>query len=75
VRWLRWDLPERPLPKHPVRDSAIVYLVMAALIVIVGVATGGSASRAVIIAALFYAAAMAWAWLRWRQKLRGRERP
>jgi hypothetical protein len=75
VRWLRWDLPERPLPKHPVRDSAIVYLVMAVVIVVVGVATGGSPARAVIIAALFYAAAMAWALVRWRQKLRGRERP
>jgi hypothetical protein len=74
VKRLRWDMPERrPAPKHPIRDSALVYALMAVVIVVVGVATGGSLGRSLVIAALFYAAAMAWAVVRWRQKLRDEE--
>jgi hypothetical protein len=73
VKRLRWDTPNRPVPKHPIRDSALVYLLMAAVIVGLSVATGGSVGRAVVVAALFYVAAMAWAVLRWRQKLRDEE--
>ena len=74
MRRLRWETPGRPVPKHPIRDSALVYLLMAVLVVVVGVATGGSFARSVVVASLFYAAAMAWAWVRWRQKLREGER-
>jgi hypothetical protein len=74
VKRLRWETPERrPVPKHPVRDSALVYALMAAVIVGVGVATGGSIGRSLVIAVLFYVAAMAWAVFRWRQKLRDEE--
>ena len=74
MKRLRWDAPERrPVPKHPIRDSALVYALMAAVIVVVGVATGGSLGRSLVIAALFYAAAMAWAVVRWRQRLRDEE--
>jgi uncharacterized membrane protein YhaH (DUF805 family) len=61
------------VPKHPIRDSALVYLLMAAVIVGISVATGGSIGRAVVVAALFYVAAMGWAWMRWRQRLRDEE--
>jgi uncharacterized membrane protein len=71
VKRLRWDAPERPpLTKHPLRDSALVYLLMAAVIVGVGVGTGGSVGRSVVTAVVFYAAAMAWAAFRRRQRLR-----
>ena len=73
MKRLRWDTPKRPVPKHPIRDSALVYLLMAAVIVVISVATGGSVGRAVVVAALFYVAAMAWAVVRWRQKLRDEE--
>jgi hypothetical protein len=73
VKRLRWDTPRRPVPKHPIRDSALVYLLMAAVIVLISVATGGSVGRAVVVAALFYVAAMAWAVVRWRQRLRDEE--
>jgi hypothetical protein len=72
-RRLRWDLPERPLPKHPYRDSAILYGVLAGIIVAVGAATGGSVPRAIVTAAIFWVAAMGWASMRWRQRLRGKE--
>ncbi len=70
MRWLRWNLPERPVPKHPIRDSALVYGFMAALIVVVTAATGGSVARSVVAAAIFYAAVMGWAWWRWRARMR-----
>ena len=73
MKRLRWETPDRPVPKHPIRDSALVYALMAAVIVVVGVATGGSLGRSLVIAALFYAAAMAWAVVRWRQRLRDEE--
>jgi hypothetical protein len=43
------------------------------VIVGISVATGGSIGRAVVVAALFYVAAMGWAWMRWRQRLRDEE--
>jgi hypothetical protein len=73
VKRLRWETPRRPVPKHPIRDSALVYLLMAAVIVGLSVATGGSIGRAVVVAVIFYVAAMAWAVMRWRQKLRDGE--
>ena len=74
MKRLRWETPDRPVPKHPIRDSALVYLLMAAVIVGLSLATGGSIGRAVVVAALFYAAAMAWAVYRWRQRLREEEK-
>ena len=74
MKRLRWETPIRPVPKHPIRDSAFVYLLMAAVIVGLSLATGGSIGRAVVVAALFYAAAMAWAVVRWRQRLREEEK-
>jgi Flp pilus assembly protein TadB len=73
VKRLRWAGPERELPKRPIRDSAIAYAVMAAVIVGLGAVTGGSLGRSLVVAVLFYAAAMAWALVRWRRKLREEE--
>jgi Flp pilus assembly protein TadB len=74
MRRLRWTMPERQTPKHPIRDSAIVYAGFAVVIVAVSVATGGSIVRAAVIALLFYVAVMAWAVVTWRRKLRQGER-
>ena len=75
MRRLRWTLPERGIPKHPIRDSAIVYAGLAVVIVVFSLATGGSVVRAAVTALVFYAAAMAWAVVSWRRKLRQGERP
>jgi hypothetical protein len=73
VRRLRWNLPERGVPKHPYRDSAILYGILAALVVVLAAVTGSGVMRAVVIAAVAYATALAYSWWRWRDKLRGRE--
>ena len=74
MRRLRWTMPERQTPKHPIRDSAIVYARFAVVVVVVSLATGGSVVRAAVTALLFYVAAMAWAVVSWRRRLRQGER-
>jgi membrane protein implicated in regulation of membrane protease activity len=69
MRRLNWSA-QRPKPRHPYRDSALVYAGLAALVVIFAIVTGGSAVRAVIIAVFVFVVATAWGWWRWRQRLR-----
>jgi hypothetical protein len=59
-----------PVPNHPYRDSAILYGVMAALVVVVTVFSGGGVLRGFAIAILFFVFATGWTWMRFRQRLR-----
>lgn len=68
-RHLSWGLPEAPLSKHPYRDSMLVYGFFAALVVLLAWVTGGSIGKAVVIAAVVWAAATIWSAARWRQRL------
>ena len=68
-RHLRWGLPEAPVPRHPNRDSMLVYGFFAALVVLLAWVTGGSIGKAVVIAAVVWAAASIWSIARWRQRL------
>ena len=68
-RHLRWGLPEAPTPKHPYRDSMLVYGFFAALVVLLAWITGGSVGKAVLIAAVVWAAATIWSITRWRRRL------
>ena len=67
-------MSERPLPKRPYRDSVVLNLVLAALIVLISWATGGELGRAVVFATLYFVVATAWSWWRFRQRL-AKERP
>ena len=69
-RRLHWGVPEEPPPKHPYRDTLIVYAVFSVLIVLVAWLTGGGVRRALVIAILFYVVASAWSVSRWRNRLR-----
>ena len=69
-RHLSWGLPEAPLSKHPYRDSMLVYGFFAVLIVLLAWITGGSIEKAVVIAAVVWAAASLWSGVRLRQRLR-----
>ncbi len=79
MRRRRWDAPEQPLPKHPYRDTVLVYGGMAVVLVLIAWATGGSVDRAAVVAALFFTIATAWSGSRWRRRLReaarGQEAP
>jgi len=88
VKYLRWERPDAR-PKHPYRDTAILYAVFAAIIVAVTAITGGNLlpggsarsgvtgtlarAGAVPVAAGFFVVATAFSWLRWRTQGR-RER-
>ena len=63
------ERPPRPLPKRPYRDSVILNVVLAALIVLISWATGGDLGRAFVFAGLYFVVATAWAWWLFRQRL------
>jgi hypothetical protein len=69
-RKLRWDGTPRAVPKHPYRDSAIVYAVLAGIVVGVTALTGGNMRAALIIAPLLFVVATGYSWWRWRQRER-----
>lgn len=62
------------IPKRPYRDTALLYGVMAAVIVVIAWLTGGGVARAAAIAVVFFVAATAWSFYRWRQRIRDHER-
>jgi drug/metabolite transporter (DMT)-like permease len=70
MKRFRWQAPPRRIPKHPYRDSAILYAVLAGVVVGITAATGGSVRKAVVIAAVLFVVATAYAWWRWRERLR-----
>ena len=67
-------MPDRQVPKHPYRDSVIVYAVLAGIVVLVAVLTGGSLERAILIAGVAFVIATVYSWWRWREKLKAQER-
>lgn len=68
-RRLEWQLPESPPPKHPYRDTIVVYAALAVIIVLVAWATGGQVGKAAVVAAVVFAVATTWSMRRWRAKL------
>jgi len=62
------------VPKHAYRDSVLLNLVLAGLIVLISWATGGGFGRAVVFATLYFVVATAWSWWRFRQRL-AKEQP
>jgi hypothetical protein len=67
---LQWRPPPPALPRRPYRDSAILYGVLAVVIVVIAWATGGGLARAIGFAVAFFVAATAWSFWQWRGRLR-----
>jgi hypothetical protein len=75
TRRLEWDDPSAPPPpKHPYRDSALLYGAMAVAILVVAWLTGGSIARAIVFAGAAFVGATAWSWWRVRERLAQAER-
>jgi Flp pilus assembly protein TadB len=72
-RRLQWGAPEQPPPKHPYRDTILVYAGLAIIVVLVAWATGGDVGKAALIAGIFFVVASVWNILRWRTRLREAE--
>jgi membrane protein implicated in regulation of membrane protease activity len=73
-RTLRWEPPERPIPKRPYRDTVLVYGGMAIVVVVLAAVTGGSLVQALAIALAFFVIATLWSWRTWRHRLRDQRR-
>jgi Flp pilus assembly protein TadB len=58
-----------PVPKRPYRDSLLLHLVLAVLIVLISWLTGGDPGRAFAFAVAYFVLATAWSWWRFRQRL------
>ena len=69
-RRLRWGAPEPPPPRHPYRDTFLVYGALAVIVVLVAWATGGGLWKALAVAAAFFIAATGWNTYRLRQRAR-----
>jgi hypothetical protein len=78
-RRLRWSLPDPPRPKHPYRDTLLVYAGLALVVVLIGWLTGGGFVKAVVVALAVFAAASVYSLVRWHDLARRlasrRERP
>jgi membrane protein implicated in regulation of membrane protease activity len=72
VKKFRWEVPARPIPKHPYRDSAVLYAVLAGVVVGVTALTKGDVGRSAIIACALFVVATAYSWWRWRERIRQR---
>jgi membrane protein implicated in regulation of membrane protease activity len=70
---LRWGGSPRRLPAHPYRDSAIVYGVLAGIVIGATALTDGNLRAALIIAPLLFVVATAYSWWRLRQREREEE--
>jgi hypothetical protein len=68
-RRLQWELPETPPPKHPYRDTLLVYAGLATIVVLIAWATGGSVGKAAEVAIVFFLLASAWNVYRLRAKM------
>ena len=74
-RKLDWGGPDAPPPpKHPYRDSALLYLAMASVILVVAWLTGGDMARAIAFAGIAFVGATGWSWWRWRERLAAAKR-
>jgi hypothetical protein len=69
VKKLRWE-SRGPVPRHPYRDTAIVYAVLAGVVIGVTALTSGDLQRAVIIAVALFFGATAYSSWRWNQRIR-----
>jgi O-antigen ligase len=65
-----WQMFERPVPKHPYRDSALIYGSLAGLVIVIAAATGGGLIKAVVIAVVVFVGATGYSWWYWRDRLR-----
>jgi len=74
MRKLKWDHGPPPKSNHPYRDSALVYAVLAVLVVVITAVTGGSVVKGIVAGIIVFAAATAYSWWRVRERLRAKER-
>ena len=66
------QIPSRRRSQRPYRDSAIAYAVLATVVVVIAIATGGQVGLALAAGGAAFAAATGWTW--WRLRRWGQRR-
>jgi hypothetical protein len=69
----RGEKRPRPIPDHPYRDAALGYGFLAVIILVVAVATGGSLTRAAVIAVAFWVVSTGWTSWQFRERIKARD--
>jgi membrane protein DedA with SNARE-associated domain len=62
-------LPDEPLPRHPFRNSAILYGILAAAVIGFGLLTDNAVTETIVIAVVFFVLATGYTWWRFRQRI------
>jgi predicted tellurium resistance membrane protein TerC len=65
-------IPSRRRSLHPYRDSAIVYGILAALVVSIAVLTGGRVAWSIVLGIAAFLLATGWTWWHLRQQAQRR---
>ena len=65
-------MPSRRRPRRPYRDSAVVYGVLAVVVVLIAILTGGRVAWAIAGGVGAFVVAAGWTW--WRLREQGRHR-
>jgi hypothetical protein len=65
--WWWWT---RPVPKHPYRDTLVIYALLAGVVVAVSAATNGPVLKALLFAGVAFVAGTLYSWWYWRDRLR-----
>jgi O-antigen ligase len=65
-------MPSKRRSLHPYRDSAIVYGVLAALVVLIAVLTGGRVAWSIVLGIAAFLLATGWTWWKLRQQAQRR---
>jgi hypothetical protein len=76
VRHLRWDPPERRAAgsgRNPYLQAAAINGVLAVVVVLLSLVTGGSVVRAIVAVAIAWSAGTAYTWWRIRQRAAARD--
>jgi hypothetical protein len=65
-------MPSKRRSRRPYRDSAIVYGVLAALVILTAILTGGRVAWAIVLGAAAFVLATGWTWWHLRQQAQRR---
>ena len=66
-----WGAPQpRRIPKHPIRDAAILYGVLGVVLVVIALIANTSVARAIVLAVGVFVIAVGWSTLSWRRHMR-----
>ena len=57
------------IPKRPYRDSAVLYALLAVVVLGFALLTGSDLGRALVVAVAFFVLATAWSWWRFNRRL------